>query len=278
MTAAYRCTRTVDSDWVTSASVVRLPLFEGTLEGVAYATAYLVEFEPHSLWFEASLTIAAQAAKQGILTDYHTFQHAPGEVRVSLTKLGLDLPKLEKNGVMRVMDSYSVATGFAASENPELYPSRSLNLRDWEAGIMAEVKGGEEGIGRRRFHVDDNTSVLLQYNDEKTFLDHERTKGIPENRALEFITFHGVIMGVHSESFYRQFESLCDGIIDFHSREEKGRIEHYMRVRSLRGRQIDSRWRHLRLQVSGEVTVEKILTKSQELGVTGWLKGERKID
>ena len=85
-------------------------------------------------------------------------------------------------------------------------------------------------------------------------------------------------MGVHSESFYRQFESICDGIIDFHSLEEKGRIEHYMRVRSLRGRQIDSRWRHLRLQASGEVIVEKVLTKSQELGVTGWLKGERKVD
>ena len=174
---------------MTSASLVRVPLFEGMLDGVAYATEYIVEFEPHSLWYEASLTIAAQVAKQGILTDYHTFQHVPGEVRASLTKLGLDVPNLEKSGVFRVMDSYNVTTGFAASENPELYPSRSLNLRDWEAGIMAEMKGGEEGIGRRRFHVDDNASILLQYNDEKTFIDHWRTKAIPESRTLEFIAF-----------------------------------------------------------------------------------------
>ncbi len=240
---------------------------------LSYGTKCLVEFEPHSLWYETSLTIAAQAVKQGILTDYHTFQHIPMEVRENLRKLGLDLQKLEKSGALRIIDSYNVTTGFVAPENPELYPSRSLKLGDWDTGILEEMKGDAEGIGKGRFHVDDNTSVLLQYNDEKTFIDHWRTKAIPETRARELTSLNSVVMGVYSESFYRQFESLCDAIIDFQSREETGQMEHYMRVRTLRGRSHDSRWRRLRLVESGEVAVEKILTGTQELGVTRWLKG-----
>ncbi len=169
-----------------------------------------------------------------------------------------------------------MATGFADPENPELYPSRSLKLSDWDAGILDEMKGRDEGIGRRRFHVDDNTSVLLQYNDEKTFIDHWRTKAIPETRALEFTSIHSVVTGVYSESFYRQSESLSDGVIDFRNREEGGQIGHYMRVRTFHGRSSDSRWRRIRLADNGEVVVEKVLTGSQELGFTSWLKGQPK--
>ncbi len=257
-------------------TTIRVPLLEGMVSELPYGAKCLVEFEPQSLWYETSLTLAAQAVKKGILTDYHTFQHIPGEVRENLSKLGLDLQKLEKSGVLRIVDSYNVTTGFADPENPELYPSRSLRLGDWDAGIMDEMKGGAEGMGKRRFHVDDNTSVLLQYNDEKTFIDHWRTKAIPETRALEFTSLNSVVTGVYSESFYRQFESLCDGIIDFQNREEGGQVEHYMRVRTFYGRNPDSRWRRLRLGDGGEVVVEKPLAGTQELGFTRWLKGQSK--
>ena len=36
--------------------------------------------------------------------------------------------------------------------------------------------------------------------------------------------FHSLVAGVYSEAFYRQFEALCDGIIDFKSQEQAGQM------------------------------------------------------
>jgi KaiC/GvpD/RAD55 family RecA-like ATPase len=60
------------------------------------------------------------------------------------------------------------------------------------------------------------------------------------------------------------------------SREERGQIEQYMRVRTIRGKPHDSRWRHLRLLENGGVVAELAKLKDSELGVRDWLKGPRK--
>jgi len=81
-----------------------------------------------------------------------------------------------------------------------------------------------------------------------------------------------------SETFYRNFEALCDGIIDLRSLEEEGRFEHYARVRTIRGTSSDSRWRRLQLMETGEVKVESSPSKMKapEIGLGGWLKGPGK--
>ncbi len=60
---------------------ITIPLLEGMVNEVPYGSKCLVEFEPQSLWYETSLTLAVQAVKKGILTDYHTFQHTLGSKR-----------------------------------------------------------------------------------------------------------------------------------------------------------------------------------------------------
>src|SRR5438132_670182 len=53
-------------------------------QGFDYGANYLVEFDAPSLWYETSLTIAADALKSGIRTDYHTFTHSPHDIRSAL--------------------------------------------------------------------------------------------------------------------------------------------------------------------------------------------------
>jgi KaiC/GvpD/RAD55 family RecA-like ATPase len=89
--------------------------------------------------------------------------------------------------------------------------------------------------------------------------------------------FHPVVAGVWSDSFYKQFEAQCNGVIDFKTEEEEGQLENFVRVRSIRGKIFDSRWRHLRLERNGEVTRENLSEgKKKEIGISGWLKGPKK--
>src|SRR6202521_2529574 len=94
-----------------------LPILKEMLPGgLTYGANYLVEFEPQSLWYETSLTLAASALRNGIMTDYHTFTHLPGDVRNGLKRLGLDLFELEKTDVFRLWDSFTLQTGSGEPE------------------------------------------------------------------------------------------------------------------------------------------------------------------
>lgn len=204
-----------------------LPLLgEMIPSGLLFGASYLVEFESDSLWYETSLSLVAQSLKRGIRTDYHTFQHVPREVRKALASLGVDVKRMELDGTLRIIDSYTVTTGLELSEEAHrdrrFFEARSLSLSYWSKQLLKDMKAEIAEERKRRLHVDDNVLVLVQYNDEKSFIDFWRTKIIPEMRILEFVGLHGVVRGAYSEAFYNQFESLSDGIIDFKSEEESG--------------------------------------------------------
>lgn len=151
--------------------------------------------------------------------------------------------------------------GLALRNNQRLADRRiKHSLSSCQIGALAQrtdIKSPQEipEAEKKRLHIDDNTSVLLQYNSEKEMIDLWRTRFIALSRARGDVMFHSLVGGVYSEAFYKQFESLCDGIIDFRSHEQGGQIEHEVRVRAMRGRTFDSRWRRLRLLTDGEVAL-----------------------
>lgn len=227
--------------------------------GLRYGRILLVVFEARSLWYEMSLTMAAHLIRSGIRTDYHVFQHVPEEVREAIANISAkDISKMEEVDVLRIIDSYTLQTGLGeAKGGEELGAQRTLKLSEWSISTARDIKRGIPEEDKRRVHIDDNTGVLLQYNDEKQFIDHWRTRMIPYIRARGNILFSSVLAGVASAAFHKQFESICDGIIDFKCEENQGELRQLVRVSAMRGKKYDSKWRKLELLNDGEVTLSE---------------------
>ena len=265
---------------------VHVPIFSNLVPGgFTFGANYLVEFEPNSLWYEASLTIAAQALNAGLKTQYHTFMRTPGDVREGFRRVGTDLKRMEDEDRLRLIDSCTGLTGLpfqpeSSDVTKRLVGSRSLNDPSWlesfTANLVTLLEKGAPESDRRWLHLDDNTSIFNRYFKEQDVLNIFHTRVFPLTRLLELSAFHSVVAGVWSDSFYKQFESQCDGVIDFKAEEDEGQLENYVRVRSIRGKTCDSKWRHLRLEDSRVVLDKPGEGKKKEIGISGWLKGPKK--
>jgi KaiC/GvpD/RAD55 family RecA-like ATPase len=216
-------------------------------EGIRFGSVILVEFGPDSVWHEASYSIAARAATQGIRTEYHTFLRNPTEVKEALAKLGTDVKKLENEKLLTIIDSYS----------PQIeLKSKSLKLMDFDQSIDSAQRlktGNVPEESKHILHIDDDTSIFLQYNQENDMIQRWRTRAIPSWKATECVALSSLLTGIASDAFYGRFESMCDGLIDFKSEEREGQIEHLVRVRRVRGKAVDSRWRRLQMLENGAV-------------------------
>jgi len=222
--------------------------------GIEYGTYVMVEFEPDSIWYETSLTIAAHAVREGVKTVYHTWRHLPDDIRRVLRRFGLDVKKLEEDGAFEIVDSFTVQTGLGVPET-EYAVSRSLNVSDWGVSVAQIIKSGMPEEDRRWLHIDDDCSVLNKYNSESAIIDFNRTRAIPLSRIEEGVQLNAVLKGIASDSFYKQMESMSGGIVDFKSGESEGKIENYVRVRAMVGRAFDSRWHRLIVQENGEAAL-----------------------
>lgn len=215
---------------------------------------FLVEFEPHSVWYEASYTIAAQAISAGIRTDYHVFQHEPRDVTEALVRLGARVEGARRKGLFRLLDSYSPQGGLTPPKQHEPYDfvSVSLRLKEWKRGALGVLAdAGEMDI----LHIDDNDSLLATINSEDEILDFFQSRAFAAARSKRITFLHGFATGVHSERFYRRLESFVDGILDFAAWENRGQVDQVVRARVLRGTTGDSRWRLLNVSRRGEVRI-----------------------
>jgi len=225
--------------------------------GFDYGQLLLVVYEPDSLWYDASLTIAARGVKDGIRVEYHTYEHIPSKIREAFAALGLDVKKLEEEDRLRILDSYTVQTGLGSPEKPSKskLATQPLKLSDSSIEFTQQIKTGIPETEKRWLHIDDNWGVMLQYNDEKAILNFARTRMALWVSARETTFIVSIMTGIASEAFYKQYIAGYDGIIDFRSEEKSGQVEHLVRVRLMRRKEYDSHWHKLRILDNGEVVL-----------------------
>jgi class 3 adenylate cyclase len=229
-------------------------------DGFFYGGHYIIEYDPDSLWYETSLTIAALALKRGTKVEYHTFQHFPDEVVEAFSKVGVDASKFEERGLLKLIDSYTQTIEYQnANRGTESFRvargDTPLDLVKSAENWAKEAIAGYLDKDKRWLHIDDNTGIFLRYNDERILIDKWRTAILPYSvRARETPHLIAFAKGVATDWFYSQFETQCDGVIELKTKDEGGRIENYIRIRTLKGKIFDSSWHRIQLASNGEVT------------------------
>src|SRR5208282_1730933 len=164
-------------------SKVVVPLLESMVpQGLRLGGNYLVEFEPGSPWYETSITIAARAVQSGQKTEYHSFHQKNVDVKEALEELGLSVDAETKRGMLRLIDSYTPAASEVRTGSRgkgSFLSDRAPHIGRWQQAIRKQMADGIKELDKGWLHIDDNTSLLLQFTDEESMLNGWRTVFIP---------------------------------------------------------------------------------------------------
>ncbi len=229
----------------------RIPLIEDlTSEGVPNGSNLLVEFDPASQWYNASVTIAAGWISSGGKVAYNVAVQPPLKVRMRLEKLGLDPDQLEESGTLRLFDWYTATLGKKSSER---FAQTSLRVADMSIQFAQDQVPGPpipEFLG-----VMDNASVQARFNDEKAWIEFALTRAVPSSYTRQSTTIDGILKGAHSTWAYTQLESAYDAIIDFKLEEEGRTTRDLMRIRSMRDVLYNREWHELTIDRNLQVSI-----------------------
>jgi len=232
----------------------KIPLIEDlTKDSVPPGTNILVEFDPDSQWYNASVTIAAGWMKTGGGVSYNVFAQPPDSIRAQFKRLGLNSEELEKTEQLRIFDWYTASLG---QKSKERFANDSLKVADLSIEFSKGVLAGPPITGRLR--ISDNVSVLARFNDEKTWIEFGLTRGFPAARVRKSTAITGMMAGTHSEWAYKQNESAVDGIVDFKLEDaSNGETIDVIRIRNMRNTNFTKGWHRLKIGENFEVTLDK---------------------
>jgi KaiC/GvpD/RAD55 family RecA-like ATPase len=234
-------------------SLPKIPLVEELTKGpVPPGSALMVEFMGASQWFNASLTIAAGWITTGGKVAYSTYAQSPDDVRAKLKHLGLDTETLEREGTLRILDSYTTSLG---QKSIGEYVLGSLKVADLSLEFSQTQMRGPPAPELLR--ISDNNSVIARFNDEKAWVEFRLTRGIPLARKSKSTGIAGVLKGVHSSWAYEHLESASDGVIDFELDATKDPPINLIRIRSIKNAAYDGRWHTVKIGENFKVALEE---------------------
>ena len=234
-------------------SLPRIPLIEDLTRGpIPPGSNILVEFDPSSQWYSASLTIAAGWLRTGGSVSYIAHSQSPDEVRSQLRSLGVVAEELEQRDRLWITDLYTASLG---RKSKEKFAPESLKVADVSLWIAKEAMA--ESPAPEFLVIADNCSVIDRFNDEKNWVELYLTRPIPMAKSRQLTQLMGFMSGIHSSRAYKQLEAAVDGIIDFKLDETSDPAQNLIRIRSLRKVGFDGLWHKLKLTEELEVAIEK---------------------
>ena len=144
----------------------RIPLIEDLTETPLPAGCnLLVEYDPTSQWFAASLTIAAVWIRTGGKSTYITGAQPLDKIRSRLQRLGLDTAQLEESERLTFFDYYTVSLG---QKSKERHSMDTLKIADLSIEFAKDLKSAGTPWSDE-LRIWDNASVLARFNDEKAW-------------------------------------------------------------------------------------------------------------
>jgi KaiC/GvpD/RAD55 family RecA-like ATPase len=216
----------------------------------------IVEYEPASQWYAASITIAAGWLKQSGKVSYNTLAQPPAEVRDALYRLGIDCAKLETGRQdyepLRIWDFFTSTLGLKPNEKLQM---PSLKVADVSIDFLQQ-QFKREPEPDRLILVDDWSSYA-RFNEEKSWVEFLLTRDFPHSSMTKSNNVGGLMKGMHSGWVYNRLEASADGIVDFRLEEEGKTIRDMMRIRNFREVHFDREWHELKIGDNFEVTLER---------------------
>jgi KaiC/GvpD/RAD55 family RecA-like ATPase len=232
--------------------VPKIPLIEDlTSTPIPPGTSILVEFDPASQWYNASLTIAAGWLRTGGSVSYIAQSQSPDDVRSQLRQLGAGVEELEQKDRLWITDLYTASVG---QKSKEKYAPESLKVADMSIWIAREAM--VESAAPEFLVIADNSSVLDRFNDERNWVELYLTRPIPMAKSRQITQLIGFMGGIHSNWAYKQLEAASDGIVDFKIDESGAETRDLIRIRTMRKVDFDRRWHELKMSRNLEVTLQ----------------------
>jgi len=238
-------------------TVARIPLIDDlTSAQVPPGSNILVEYDPSSHWYAASISIAAGWLKQGGSVSYNTLAQPPSNVRNALKRIGVDPAPLEAeptppNERLRIWDWYTQTLGMKSTEKL-ISPLKAADL-----SIMFSREQFKLKPDPLRLRITDDWSTFARFNDEKTMVEFTLTRAHPLATMIKATGIAGLMKGVHSDWVYSRLEAANDGIVDVKVEELGGEIKNLLRIRTMRNVSFDSRWHVLKIDGNFDVTIER---------------------
>jgi len=241
---------------------VRISLIQDLLKSpLQPGKSILVEYDPTSAWYQASISIAAEWLREGGTVTYGVTSQPPENVRSQLKQLGIDVARLEADDKLRVFDWYTATLGRKSNERYAFYSLKAADLSVLHAKYMMASEDSIELIRPSPspdwLRILDDVSCLARFNEEKSWVEFVRTRLIPISSLWTSTGIGGVIRGLHSEWVYKNLEAAVDGVIDIKLDDTAEEARSMMRIRSMRNVVFDARWHPLKTAETSDVSLEK---------------------
>jgi KaiC/GvpD/RAD55 family RecA-like ATPase len=231
----------------------RIPLIEElTDSSVPPESNILVEYDPTSQWYNASLTIAAGWLRTGGRVGYYTIAQPPDNARSQLRRLGIVTETLEAEGRLEIYDMYTCQLGQKSKERIALDSLKAADLSIWLSRALKKSTPDPNLLW-----IADSFSPITRFNDEKSFMEWVLTRVVPYAPGEQSIGIWAVLRGVHGDQVYKQLEASADAVVQFKVEESGEEVKSLIRITYMRNVEFNSRWHSLKIAENFEVSLEK---------------------